>query len=270
MKHFTLFFYLFYKNEGDSINKTCQSCGKEFSVPKSRDHKAKYCSRECHDKAQNRQTKLICPICGKEFYRKPSQITGNNCCSLKCIGIQNGIQRETKIFKTCVMCGKEYKVKICDSEKSVTCSIKCQGEWQSTHRVGESSSNWRGGISEINVYLRNNAISWVWDSIKEGNNKCVVTGDTENIDIHHIVSFNTIVHETFKETNIELKATIGDYSQDELKKLTNKCLQLHYKYGLGVCVRKDIHIHFHTIYGFGNNTREQWDLFLTTMQTPRD
>ena len=63
-------------------------------------------------------------------------------------------------------------------------------------------------------------------------------------------------------TQIELKDKISDYSDDEIIKLKDTCLELHYKYGLGVCLTKEIHEEFHKIYGYGNNTKEQFQEFL--------
>jgi len=51
-----------------------------------------------------------------------------------------------------------------------------------------------------------------------------------------------------------------------LKKVKDKCLKLHYKYGLGVCIRKDIHELFHNLYGRGNNTPEQFKEFTQRYQ----
>ena len=46
-----------------------------------------------------------------------------------------------------------------------------------------------------------------------------------------------------------------------MKLIEEKCLELHYKYGLGVCVTSEVHDLFHDIFGKGNNTYEQWSNF---------
>lgn len=45
----------------------------------------------------------------------------------------------------CEQCGNEYTVTHKKAENSRFCSLKCVGEWQSKVRIGENSSNWKGG-----------------------------------------------------------------------------------------------------------------------------
>jgi len=47
----------------------------------------------------------------------------------------------------------------------------------------------------------------------------------------------------------------------ELNLINYTCIELHYKYGLGVCLCEKEHKLFHSIYGRKNNTKKQYDDF---------
>lgn len=114
--------------------------------------------------------------------------------------------------------------------------------------------------SDIFVWLRLKIGTWRADSIKNSNYRCVITGDKFD-DVHHLYSFNLIVKETIKTLNIDILESISMYTEEERELLKNKCIELHYKYGLGVCLRKDIHKLFHHEYGVRNNTPKQFEEF---------
>jgi len=128
------------------------------------------------------------------------------------------------------------------------------------NNFGVNSGNWRGGITDISRFLRQSVSPWKADTIKTQQGKCVVT-DKESDVVHHIYGFNAIVKEVFESTGLPVKETTAQYSDYELELLSTKCLQLHYKYGLGACLAKDVHFLFHEAYGYGNNTPEQFEEF---------
>jgi hypothetical protein len=126
--------------------------------------------------------------------------------------------------------------------------------------MGENHHNWNGGVSSLSEYLRSNINDWKFKSMQEYNYKCVITGKTMDV-IHHLYSFNKIVKETLKITKIPLYKEINKYSNIELENLKQVCLELHFKYGLGVCLTNEIHSMFHKKYGRNNNTLEQFEQF---------
>lgn len=71
------------------VQKQCVVCGQSFEVIKSREHKAKACSKECRDKSVSittmakRATKT-CPRCGSEFSVPPSHAGRRIYCSNAC------------------------------------------------------------------------------------------------------------------------------------------------------------------------------------------
>ena len=128
-------------------------------------------------------------------------------------------------------------------------------------KLGENNCNWNGGTTEINHYLRHVTKSWIQDSLKNANYQCDITKDSGSLEVHHLYkNFKDIVQEAFSLTNIEVKQKMGDYTLKELKELSKTCLDLHYKYGLGVCLKPELHKLFHSKYGIKNNSPEQyWD-----------
>lgn len=73
-----------------TITKTCEVCGKEFKVSKSRINTAKCCSKRCMGILKRSTSNTICPICGKPFHIKPyrkSKTKHVNCCSRECSSI---------------------------------------------------------------------------------------------------------------------------------------------------------------------------------------
>lgn len=78
--------------------KKCEYCGKEFETKHS---EQKCCSRECDRKKRSiEKIMLKCPICGKVFYKKESNIKkvkGKPCCSLECSRISRQKYQDLKI-----------------------------------------------------------------------------------------------------------------------------------------------------------------------------
>jgi len=126
---------------------------------------------------------------------------------------------------------------------------------------GENSPNWKGGISTIQEYLRHRIDDWKNDSLKINNYKCSLTGKKGNLIIHHVYSFSNIVFETLNELRMDIFNSINKYTEEQLKRIEDKCLELHYKHGLGVCLKKEIHDLFHKEYGRGQNTPQQFQEF---------
>ena len=131
---------------------------------------------------------------------------------------------------------------------------------------GEKGSNWKGGISNLAEHLRTCIIQWNKDSMKNCNYKCVITGGKFDT-VHHLHGFNSIVFETLEMLNLTLHQHVNEYSEEELTLIDKTCLELHYKYDMGVCLSKRIHDLFHDIYGKGNNTPDQFNEFKQNIES---
>lgn len=125
---------------------------------------------------------------------------------------------------------------------------------------GDHFSTWKGGTEALYDHLRKKLDGWKKDSMEACGYRCVITGGYFDV-IHHLYSFNKIVSETLNILGLEFKSKISEYSTEELIAIENLCLELHKKYGLGVCLSKEIHDLFHKIYGKYDNTPEQFEEF---------
>lgn len=130
------------------VTKTCEYCGVEFEVTRSRVAKRKYCSRECSNLAHRRRLIFNCDYCGKEVERSPGNYHSHNVqhhfCSLDCAHKYIDGDGQKWFAINCEYCGKEiqrekWRIERC---KHRFCSKECHDKWQ----VGPNAYNWQGGI----------------------------------------------------------------------------------------------------------------------------
>lgn len=150
-------------------------------------------------------------------------------------------------------------------------------KYQSGHRVcsncrkkllfGSTSPHWKGGVSSLNSFLRCSINDWKKDSLKNADYKCDISNKHGYLEVHHLYkNFKDIVYETLQLTGLDIKNKISDYTDNELLLLSKTCIELHYKYGLGVCMLREYHLDFHSFYGTFNNTPEQYYEFKQYIQ----
>lgn len=140
------------------------------------------------------------------------------------------------------------------------CSRKCLHQDRILLSIGENNPNWSGGYSDIKKYGRLLLKQWKIDSMASCNYKCIITKKSFN-DIHHIKSYDEIFYEVLKDLKMEHKKLISDYCDNDIIKFRNKLIEYHYKYPLGVCLTKELHEEFHSIYGKKSFTIEDWEEF---------
>lgn len=142
---------------------------------------------------------------------------------------------------------------ILNRTKHAICDKRCQ---LGLLRVSEESS-----YNNLSEFVRRNNIEWKKDSMENSNYKCMFTQERFD-DIHHVYGLNLILNEVLLHLNIEIKDKIEDYSNNELESILYTFRLFQSKYPLGVCLKKEIHNEFHSLYGFGNNTIDQWHEFV--------
>ena len=120
-----------------------------------------------------------------------------------------------------------------------------------------------GGISEITTYFRNCKVvqEWKTRARKEVGYVCDITTKQGQLPVHHLYGFNLIIRDAHIINNIEVKKTVGEYSQEELLKLTEYVEEWHKDTSNAVVLSEEIHILFHSLYGKGENTPEQYEEF---------
>ena len=126
-------------------------------------------------------------------------------------------------------------------------------------RTGNKSSNWKGGISPISKHLRGLFSQWSENCKQQVNYICQLTGKHGcYLHTHHLKSLNTIIEEAHILYNIQIKETIKDYTDEELKILEKYVAEWHKDNSNAVVLCTEVHDLFHKLYGKGNNTPEQY------------
>ena len=218
---------------------------------------------EYESNGMNTRSKLeIKCKCGKTFPKSFDNFKSHNQRQCKECGKKKN--SEAHKGKKHPMYGKhhteETRQKISKSNKGRKRSEETKNKISET-RKGEKNPSWKGGISPINIYLREYIKPWKKDSMKYCNYKSVIS-EKPFKHIHHVnKNFSEILELTFKISNIEIKETIEEYTSEELEKLEKICLMLHYFFGPGVCLTEEEHKLFHSLYGKHDNTKEQFEEF---------
>ncbi len=213
----------------------CKICSKPFYARNweltRTQYKRKCCSFACYNKSRKRTKILVnCNQCGKEFYLRPDRISEKmgNFCSKKCIS-EN---LKTGMNKKCLICNKIFYCH--KSQIRKYCSPLCYYKNIINLIGGEKSFHWKGGITPINLIIRNSAKYNLWRRlVLERDNficqKYGIRGD--KLRIHHLNNFAQFP---------ELRFAIDN----------------------GITLSDKAHRELHKIYGIKNNTREQIAEFL--------
>ena len=213
----------------------CLECGKEFT---SKHKKQKFCSVECKSNHNNR--KVLCDCCGKSIKINKYRIKRSNhhFCNQECYskwnsGENHPLYNSEEVL--CDYCGKPIKVHKYKIKKNhIFCSTECHGKWNSENRRGENHPNWNSNLTDEDRQSRR-LIEGYSDFIKQvferDNYTCQITGKRgRDLNVHHLNSY--------------------DSDKEHRTDINN-----------AITLSKDIHKLFHKLYGFGSNTKEQFEEF---------
>lgn len=118
-----------------------------------------------------------------------------------------------------------------------------------------------GTYEYLRKYLWKENRLWRKRSIEACGYRCIVTGERFQA-VHHLHSSNLIVNEVLDVLDLEYDK-VGNYSPEQLNLISKTYADLNLKYPLGVCLSERIHKQFHNEYGYGNNTPDQFQEFLS-------
>lgn len=127
----------------------------------------------------------------------------------------------------------------------------------------ENHPGWKGGISTISHYLSSlvEVEQCMAKAKHEVGYRCALTSIPGNLASHHLYSFNQIVKDAHIECKINVKKTIVDYTKNDLLALEQYIIDKHKDTSNLVVINVNVHKLFHKLYGYGNNTPEQFEEF---------
>ena len=116
--------------------------------------------------------------------------------------------------------------------------------------------------SEIGEVIRDKLETWTNRIRKKYHYCCPISQDTDVV-VHHLVALNTIFKQCCKERGLKIKQSdvVDLNGNEELNDLIADVVERH-TLDMGVLISKDIHKKFHSEYGYGNNTPDQFNEFL--------
>ena len=161
-----------------------------------------------------------------------------------------------------------WKGRIVSEEEKEKARLRVKGRWSGRSNpryknplYGKENGRWQGGITNISTALRENIYEWKQQSMEMCKFKCLLTGGEFNV-IHHLTPFNSIIKESVNELNLEIKSSLGEYSENDRDNLINLVQLKHKEYGLGVCLNKDLHKLFHDKFSYNDFTIENFKVFI--------
>lgn len=146
-----------------------------------------------------------------------------------------------------------------------------QGRWRGdSHPIhknplfGERNGRWKGGTSDLSVQLRRDIVDWKKSSSEFCNYKCILTG-LRFQNIHHVISFNSMLQNALSDTGLNKKDKVADYTYEEYQSLRDKIVQYHSSTLYGACLCKELHELFHKEYTYYDSSINDFILFIDNM-----
>lgn len=114
----------------------------------------------------------------------------------------------------------------------------------------------------IGLFISSNDGRWKTESQAAAEKYGLVIGE-KGEDIHHLYSRNAMISETMNLFNLADDFDINSASIDFRNDFLRAFREIEDQHSLGVYVSKEVHIKFHSAYGYGWNTEEQFIEFVS-------
>ena len=229
--------------------KKCKTCNRELPLDAFRKDKHGYLGRkanckECmskHEK-QIRVYELTCENCGEKFTATNKRARYCSKCRYKeqgkkISGHNHPKYNGGKIVK-CDNCGRELHITLSEykNHKHHFCSKECYGKWKRVQVQGENNPAYKPELTDEyrQQYIEDKRVGskmdeWRKQVFERDNYTCQHCGkETHNNRVHHKDGYNW-------------------------------CIDRRHDVDNGVTLCKECHDEFHHIYGYGNNTEQQFN-----------
>lgn len=137
-------------------------------------------------------------------------------------------------------------------------------EMRRKNKIYRKNPNLPTNYLDVLKFIQAHNTEWKKKSMEHCGYKCVLSGGTFD-DIHHLYAKNLILTQALQNEGLEMPEDINACSAELKERILSAFLKEQSKYPLGVCLRKYYHKRFHAMYGFGNNTPEQFYEFSQLM-----
>ena len=200
----------------------CQCCGKvdiwsyaRFTTEYTERNKVYWC-KECREKNRGWARKNNYDTIKEEFSNR-----GCTLLSLNYIG-------QYQILEYTCSCSPDIVRQITYKafHRSNNACPECSKRSRSEKLSGDNHWNWKGGITALNIHLRNLTFDWKTEQFHRTHYKCELTGSGGELEVHHRFSFGKIVEIVLEELGVTVKP-INEYSIDELQKITDLFIEKH-------------------------------------------
>ena len=230
-----------------SNQKQCPKCGRESGNRiKSKNSSFNYedvkkyieennCKLLTKEYKNNVQHLLIQCKCGNTFERTFKEFKRKHKCCPKCSVAKRGVESRKRVKVHCSQCGKEIEKTPSIIKGMNFCNMDCYAEWRSENFKGENNPFYNPNLTSEERELGRNIAGYsefIKGVFKRDGYKCQRCGSNKNLNAHHLNSYHW-----YKEGRTDVNN--------------------------GVTLCSDCHKLFHGIYTRYNNTKEQYEEWIS-------